>query len=306
MRTRRHVPTGWHEFARPSPCPLEARVNPGSNLVEDVGGDPTSLKGDALDVRLRAVIVLLEPALTLACVLGVSMADLVSFTKHVYVRVGMQRGHSVRGLASRFDVAPATIQSFKTQARDGDLAVALGVRMTRHRDVVALLTRRGSADTAEIEASQPAEKRESVRDAVADLMAVGIIEGDGDRFRLHAPCLLEQGAQVGAEDDESRLDALRLFVDGVRAIVHRRFFTPASGRSGESFARAVRFGVRSSRLGTIRAELFEAIKTSVVAADAELPDGVPEKGTATLLFAVAEDLRTDAVLHQPRRRVRAE
>lgn len=269
-----------------------------------MAGDRSSFKGDALDVRLRAVLVLLEPALSLACMLGVSMADLVAFTKHAYVRAGLERGHSVRGLALRFDVAPATIQSFKTQAREGELAMALGVQMTRHREIVALLTRRGSVDVAEFEQSQSSERPEAMLDALADLVAVGIVERDGDRVRLHAPGLLEQGAQVAAEDDESRLDALRLFLDGVTAIVHRRFYTPPSTRSGESFARAIRFGVRRTGLGAIRAGLFEAIKAAVLAADAELPDGVPDKTTATLLFAVAEDLQVDAVLRKPGRRSR--
>lgn len=240
----------------------------------------------ALDVRLRAVLVLLEPALTLACILGVPMADVVHLAKHVYVHVGKRRGLSVRGMARRFDVVPATIQAFASEAREGKLPAALGASVTRRRSVVAELTDRGACTLAALAAAQPAERRDEVEEAVLRLVEAGIVGRDGEHFRLAQQCL-----SVSTTDVESRLDALRLYLEATTQLVYRRFFTTPRSLPGESFARVLRFGARSPRIAELRARLFDAVCADVLAADADLPDGAAEKVPASVLFAVTEEPR---------------
>jgi hypothetical protein len=243
------------------------------------------------DLRLKVIGVMLEPALTLACIMGLPLADLTQLVRTTYVHLGKSRGLSVRALAKRFGVAPNTIQAIATVLRDHALPESFGAQVTRQRAIIQHLADRGSSTVKRVLRLLPDTEADEMQSALDQLVQEGAVVSDRNRVSLG-----KQHFSIARKDAEHRLDSLRQMTEAFSQVVYRRFFQPA--REGEAFGRVFTFAVTPALLKAIREEAYMRTSSSVRSADA----AATAKGggvTASMLIVVVQE--PDDPFYQSRR-----
>lgn len=245
------------------------------------------------DLRHEVIAVLLEPALTLACIARVSLPDLVSLVRGTYVRVGRRRGLSVRGMAKRFGVAPNTVQAIANETKAHGPLGNLGDKIAHRRAVVELLTERGEMRARDVAAAIPICKRSQVDEALAFLVDDGMVCRARGRVKLsrHHLC-------IARGDQSHRLDSLRQFLEAHTQVVYRRFFATAS--DAVAYARVFTFGVKRTELEALREETYLRLSSLVRNADLSTSPEDPDhtSASATLVFV---ETPTDAFFRSCKR-----
>ena len=204
------------------------------------------------DLRLRIIGVMLEPALTLGCIMRVPLADLTQLVRTTYVRIGKTRGLSVRAMARRFGVAPNTIQAISNVLRDHELPERFGVGITRQRAIVAaLMEHGGEIPIRDLRRALEGCADEEVVDAVDRLEEEGIVEKRGRKVGLAGPHF-----NIARKDAEYRLDSLRALAETFCQVVFHRFFQ-GTEPSDAALGRAFRIRCSEEDFARLKEELYE-------------------------------------------------
>lgn len=234
------------------------------------------------DLRHEVIAVLLEPALTLACVAGVTLPDLVSLVRGTYVRVGRARGHSVRSMARRYGVAPGTIQAIANQLKAHGTLGGLGEKIAHRRAVVAQLTERGELRARDLATSTPGCRPAQVEEALARLVADKMVARERGRVRL-----LRHHLSIARSDDAAdRVDRLRQLLEATTQVVYRRFFAPEG--PGIGYARAFTFGVSRRELEALREETSIRLGQHVRRLGEAATPGDPDHTIGSIALVVVE------------------
>ncbi len=233
------------------------------------------------DLRLKVIGVMLEPALTLACIMRLPLSDLTQLVRTTYVHIGKSRGLSVRALAKRFHVAPNTIQAIARVLRDHALPESFGAQVTRQRAIVQHLTEQQTATIKALLKLMPDADTAEMNDALDQLVAEGVVVVEKNRAKLG-----KHHFSIARKDAEHRLDSLRQMAEAFCQVVYRRFFQPAN--DGEAFGRVFTFAVTPEELASLREEAYLRSSSAVRSADA----AATAKGggvTASLLLVVVQE-----------------
>lgn len=245
-----------------------------------------------MDLRLRVIGVMLEPALTLACIMRLPLSDVTQLMRTTYVRIGRARGSSIRALAKRFGVAPNTIQSISNVLRDHGLAERFGAAVSRRRAIVQHLTLQPDSTRAAIYALDADSRPADMDDALEHLREEGIIHVEGDRVTLAKPHLL-----IARKDPLHRLDSLRQMAETFSKVVYRRFFHPPI--EGEAYGRVFTFACSPQDLVALREEAYVRLSQSIRAADARATNRADGVIASVMLVVVQEP---DDALYRTRKK----
>ncbi len=249
-----------------------------------------------MDLRLRVIGVMLEPALTLACIMRLPLADVTQLVRTTYVRIGKSRGLSVRALAKRYGVAPNTIQSISNVLRDHELPDRFGAAVTRRRSIVAHLTSHPRSTRAAVHGLHPESTASEMDEALEHLVDEGMIHVDEDKVRLAKTHLC-----IARDDAEHRLDSLRQMAETFCKVVYRRFFHPPV--DGEAYGRVFTFACIPEELVGLREETYLRMSQAIRAADARATSGDEGASASAMLVYVQEP---EDPLYRGRRRASAE
>lgn len=252
-------------------------------------GAPTETS--PIDARLTVVMSALEPALSLARVLHLSLDDFSELTATGYFSLLSRRGLSWQAAAKRLGKSRRTIASLAKRAGSTDPLLSGSQRMQWRRRIVRLLAEEEQQTFEQVSAMVTDAPPDDLRAEVEQLVDEGVLEqrGDGLRVNTHLFDLL-------SSDFDQRIESLRHFLEAVTHVVYRRFLSRES--EAEAFARVLTFSARRQDLAEIR-DIYQVLEARVFAADAAA-EGDPTAVQASVTMCVVET-PTD-VLWKVRRR----
>lgn len=227
------------------------------------------MKVSLLDVRLRAFLLLLEPALRLARRLHLSLDDIEDATRTSMVRILKEEGLSLDDMAAALKRSRRNIASISKLS--GELGASLNTsRMVMlQREIATEVSQRGPIEIERVLSDLTASSGEKA-DAVSILFDEGILE----RATEGKVKITSHWIPFETADAETRLDSLRHFLAAVeRAVVGRFFVAPPSPKS---FARVFSF---LSPEGKFR-QLIEEFNQRIFALTQEADQSAPSDGTA--------------------------
>lgn len=213
-----------------------------------------------MDLRLKVVGVMMEPALTLAGILRLPLADVTQLVRTTYVRIGKRRGASVRALAKRFGVAPNTIQAIANVLRDHDLPDQFGAAVTRRRIIVQHLSEQPESSAEIVRTLDPSSSPDEMDEALDQLRQDGMVHVEEEAIGL-----AKQHLSIARGDPLHRLDSLRQMTETFCKVVYRRFFNPPN--PGEAYGRVFTFACAPEDLVAIREDTYLRLSSAVRAAD---------------------------------------
>lgn len=220
----------------------------------------TEKKLTALNAKLAVLEAMLEPSLTLARALDLSLDDLQKLVATSYYRQYRARGLSQQATARRLQKSIRTVYALAKESAEGREILEGSERLGWQREVVRIV---GSGVTQEQELFRQMRfiKKRDLDETVDNLVEQGVIIRDGDRL-LIAPIEVS----LVAEDWDHRLQSLRHFLSSIGQVVYQRFFRL---RPGPGFARVLSFQGPTSAVDTLGTKHYAQIKQAVVQADEE-------------------------------------
>lgn len=239
----------------------------------DAGASP-------VDVRLRVVALMLEPALALAHGMALPMRDLVDLVEQGYFREARGRGLSMRAIARRFDSSLHTVTRLAKESADTPVLLAASERMTVRRRVVLALAAQGGATRSELGRKLRSVAADDLDDALASLAESGVVTSSGERWGVHASHLSLVGPGL-----EQRLDSVRHLLGAVGEAVRARFFQPEGSRF--SLPRVLSFAASRAALEREASAMYAAVKEQVTELDAHASTA-RDAAQAQLVFVVIE------------------
>lgn len=238
-----------------------------------------------LDLRLKVVGLMLEPAVRLARVISLPLDDLHELATVAYFREARQHGMSFRMIARRFDKSVRTITYLAQRASVDGRALDLSQRLTWRRKILELIMNEPGVRADDL-SGRLVGAPEGVLDAeCGELLEDGTLENHDGVLSI-----AKHHLDMVSSDPEKRIDSLRHFLTTVTAVIYRRFFEPTP--EAEAFARVLTFRANHGKVGELRDALYEQIRGQVFSADDA--DGTDSNAAAaSLSFCIAE-LPTDA------------
>ncbi|MEM9195629.1 MAG: hypothetical protein AAGF12_41060 [Myxococcota bacterium] len=187
-----------------------------------------------IDARLRVLMSLLEPPLTFARLLNVSLTDMNELVATGYFRMLKARGVSWQGMVRRMQRSRRAIANLAKRARSAEPVLQGSQRVQLRRKLVRVLAE-GPAGLEELLQRVSKDDAETLPEELEALVAEGIVELEDREYRVSAAVL----DLIGPGFDE-RLDSLRHFLEVVSQVVYRRFLSsgPESDESESSLAAA--------------------------------------------------------------------
>lgn len=238
---------------------------------------------NAVDVRVRVVALLLEPALALAHAMALPLDDLARLVEEGYFREARGRGLSLRGIARRWDASLHTVARL-AKATSSPAARSGTERLGAQRRAVLAIAAHPGASRGELARALRTISAADLDDAIAALAEQGVVEVRDGRHAIAAQHL----ALLGPGLDE-RLDSLRHLLGAVGEAVRVRFFSPSAGAI--ALARVLSFSSAPDTLRSLANDGYADLRARVLAADgAAGEDAVP----AHAVFVAVERPRATA------------
>ena len=240
-------------------------------------GDPQL---SPIDLRLQVLMTMLGPVAALSRVAGLSLEDLHELVSVAYFRELKLRGMSWQGIAQRLKRSRRYVANLSKLASATVPPLPKSRQVRWRRQIVRAIARHGSADLDQVCGELPDATRDDLEAELQQLVEAGILEREGERFRVVTELVdLVQG------DLEHRLDSLRHFLDGVTHVVYRRFFTRPS--EAEAFARVLTFSGFRTSISKLREQAYDNMYERIVSVDAEA-EGDESAVQATVGLIVVE------------------
>lgn len=253
-------------------------VGKGTLCVLASGAVTERQKVSPVDARVLILSAVLEPALSLARILGLTLDDLQQLVAIGYFREYRLRGMSQPMIAKRLGKSIRTVATLSKLSEDEGPPLGGSQRIGWRRRIVSALASRGPQPADDLERQLPDAEPEALAEALEQLLDDGILSREGERFAVVAP-----EVDMIREDFDYRLESLRHFLVAVTQTVYQRFFAKDSG--AEAFARVLSFSTLPDRLRAIRQSSYDAMEKAVEEADAEAtgkPDAV--QGSVAVCF----------------------
>lgn len=238
-----------------------------------MGGSSVS----SVDQRVKTLSVVLEPALVLARLMGMSLDDLQRLVAVGYFREYRLRGLSIPQVARYLGKSERTVATLAQKSSEVGPLLDGSRRVQLQREVIRLGSL-GVVSRAEAQRLQPPLAEEAV-DAVLEQMVEGglIAETEGGWVTV------AEHIDMVSEELDARLDSLRHFLTAVAQVVHGRFFRPRA--EAQSFARVWTFAASRESLARLQRESYERLRDAAGALDSE---DTEDKRSASLVFALVE------------------
>ncbi len=245
-------------------------------------------KLSALNAKLAVLEAVLEPALTLARALDLSLDDLQKMVATSYYRQYRTRGLSQQATARRLGKSIRTIYGLAKESSEGRHVLEESQRLSWQREIVRIVGS-GVEQEAELFRKMRFIKKRDLDETLANLIEQGIIIKEAERL-LIAPIEVS----MMAEDWDHRIQSLRHFLNAVGQVVYQRFFRL---RPGPGFARVLSFQGARDAVEELGSAQYAAMKSAVVQTDEEAKNA-PERRQLSLAFCVVER-PSDPVWREP-------
>jgi biotin operon repressor len=240
---------------------------------------PPQKSHPAIDLRLHLVAAVLEPAVTLARLGGLSLDELHELTTQAYFNELRDRGLSWNQIARRLGRSRTTVATLAKRLRSHAPTLDTD-RFDLQRRVVALLAEGGAMKASEV-ARRLRKPRERVDEQLGILASDGVLVESAGKFAVSV-----EWVELTGEDVERRVSALRHFTQSVAQVLYQRFLAP--GDDGCAFARTLTFRSPSARRTLTRAEAtYRDVKRWVHDEDRDA-ESAEDSTELSVLFAIAE------------------
>lgn len=235
----------------------------------------------AVDVRLSVLATMLEPACTLARILGLSLDDLQELVSTGYFREYQNRGYSLRMMTRRIGKSLRSVATLSKRAGEAGPPLEGSEKVGFRRLATAAVARRSPVSMEELGREVRAASAEELQEAVALLVEQGILLWDGETLTSGANHL-----DLVRDDFDHRLASLRHMLTAVTHTVYQRFYTPAA--DGQALARVLTFDARPGALEELGAQVYASVREAVIAEDeAASGDDARVSASVTLTLTAA-------------------
>jgi hypothetical protein len=239
------------------------------------------MQESSLDVRVKVVATMLEPALSLAHLMALPLDDLLELVATGYFREAEARGLSQGAIARRFGKSVRTIATLKNRSRATSKLLERSRRLAVRRRLLTEIDRIGPAGIEAIARTVPRTARSTLERELDALVAQGLVVCGEDGYRTATGHVNVVRAEIDA-----RLDSLRHFLEAVTRAAYRRFYTPA--QMGIALARVLSFSSDASRLADLSERQYEGLRSAVLEADAAA-DGAADPVQAMVAVCFVEE-----------------
>lgn len=185
----------------------------------------TKKKLSTLGAKLAVLEVMLEPALTLARSLDLSLDDLQRLVASSYYRQYRARGLSQEATARRLRKSIRTIYSLAKESSAEHELLEGSQRLGWQREIIRTISS-GVQSEQDLTRRTRFMKKRDFDESLANLIDQGVVTREGERLQI-APVEVS----MMADDWDHRLQSLRHFIGAVGQTVYQRFFrlTPGPG-----------------------------------------------------------------------------
>ena len=209
-----------------------------------------------VDKKLAVVASLMEPALHLARIAGLSLDDVRELSGAQFFRLLQRRGLSWESVARKLKKSRRTVAKLARQAASRDDILMGSERLQLRRRIVRALAERDLA-MSELEEQFRGFESEVLLEELDVLRETGIVAA-GQPLRLEAAML-----DLLGDDFDRRLESLRHFLESIAHVVYQRFFRD----SDDGMARVWTLSITPNEFESLRNELASALEQRLVEAD---------------------------------------
>lgn len=237
-------------------------------------------KLSGIDVRLRVLAVTLEPALSIARVMGLSLDDLQALVADGYFRELRLRGLSLAQVARRLGKSARTAATLSKKSNAMGPLLDASRRLGWQREVVRAVTA-GPLSREQLLALVPSADSSMVEETLAQMVRSGLLDETDEGF---APSTAH--VSFARPDVDARLESLRHMLTSVAHVIYQRFFRSLD--EGEALARVLSFSATAEQLEALGAQ-YPKLRDAVIEADGAAPEDADQGAVVFVVVRTPDD-----------------